>query len=294
MLLSMTGFGSARLETPDCVLAVEIRSVNNRFFKLSWRAPEALGSYEPEIEKLIRETITRGAVNLNLRLERKRTERGSGSIDAEAFGDGYRQLLAMSHQFGLAEPTVADVLLVPGVVREGEWTTDDAERIWPAVQQVVREAVAKMCEFRTAEGAGIADELRLQQRVILDGLAVITESAPQVVEDYRQRLMQRVRDAFQAAGADVTAADVLREVSLFADRVDVNEEITRLRTHLQQFSVFLEQKEPPGRKLDFLTQEMFREVNTIGSKANHAGIAHRVVELKAALERIREVVQNIE
>ena len=158
----------------------------------------------------------------------------------------------------------------------------------------VTESLDHFDDFRRTEGAQMLDDLRRQCSSIATQVDAVAEQAPNVVAEYRAKLLDRISGAVQESGVSISESDVIREVALFADRCDINEEITRLRSHLQQFHSFLDDEQSLGRKLEFLGQEMFREINTIGSKANNVAIAHNVVEMKAAIERIREVLQNVE
>ncbi|MGH7202036.1 MAG: endoribonuclease YicC domain-containing protein, partial [Planctomycetaceae bacterium] len=163
-----------------------------------------------------------------------------------------------------------------------------------AIQGTLTEALLKLDAFRRAEGASMGQELRALCGVAAGQIEAIARRAPQVVIDYRDRLQERVRDLLSTLEASVGSADLIREVSIFAERCDITEELTRMRSHLGQFESFLDADASQGRKLDFLSQEMFREVNTIGAKANDVEIAHAVVEMKAAVEKIREILQNVE
>jgi uncharacterized protein (TIGR00255 family) len=168
------------------------------------------------------------------------------------------------------------------------------EAEWPLVQQTVRDALSRLAKMRADEGSNMATDLRGNLQFLGEQLGLVAERAPQVIENYRERLTERVNHWLQSYQIQLQAGDVIREVGLFTERSDISEEIVRLRSHLEQFETFLKQEESSGRKLDFLTQEMFRETNTIGSKANDAIISRVVIEMKAAIERIREMIQNVE
>jgi len=292
VLLSMTGFGDVRRQDGRRHIAVEVRTVNNRFLKCSIRLPDSYASFESEIEKLVRATISRGTVNVSIRVERH-GDAGRFQIDHAVLSAYVEQAQAAGETLGLA-PTALDAFLtLPGVVAE-RGTDDDAVADWPVVESAVGEALRILQTFRRSEGAAMADELRANLGTIESEVDAIAELAPGVVREFRDRLRERVAELIGETDATVSDADLIREVSLYADRVDINEEITRLRSHIGQFRGFLDDPQSQGRKLDFLTQELNREVNTIGSKANNVAIAHRVVEMKAAVEKIREILQNIE
>ena len=293
MLLSMTGFGDARRQDGQRNVAVEVRTVNNRFLKCSIRLPDAFAAFESEIEKLVRSTIARGTIHVTIRVERL-SEVGRYHIDSTTLASYIEQTQAISTQHRLPLQCIDNYLALPGVIVERTVAGDDASGDWPLVESAVREALGKLDTFRRSEGAAMADDLRANLTVIETELDAVATAAPGVVREFRDRLLERVTELLSGSDASVTEDDLIREVSLFAERADINEEITRLRSHLGQFRAFLEDSQSQGRKLDFLTQELFREVNTIGSKANNVAIAHRGVEMKAAVEKIREILQNIE
>jgi uncharacterized protein (TIGR00255 family) len=186
------------------------------------------------------------------------------------------------------------LLLLPDVVAERTASDYDPHRDWPTIEPAVREALAAVSKMRAEEGAALAADLAQNGRQMEQLLEQVAARAPDVVKSYESRLMQKVQQALADLNVLVQTTDVIREVSLFADRSDVSEEIVRLRSHLQQYADALRSSDGSGRKLEFITQEMGREVNTIGSKANDAEISRLVVELKTALERIREQIQNVE
>jgi uncharacterized protein (TIGR00255 family) len=189
---------------------------------------------------------------------------------------------------------LGSLLSLPGVVADGDSATTDPREDWPLIESSLREALAKLRDFRTAEGSSMEQDLQLNLRTVSTELEKIAARAPQIVRDFRDKLRDRVAELLRDGEATVEPSDLIREVSIYAERCDVSEEILRLRSHLDQFQSFVHQSQSAGRKLDFLTQEMVREVNTIGSKANNSEVAHSVVEIKAAVERMREVLQNVE
>ena len=293
MLLSMTGFGDARRQGPARAVSVEARTVNNRFLKCSVRLPDVYGTFEGEIEKLVRAKIARGTVNVTVRIERL-GEQSRYRIDQTLLAAYVEQAQAAAMTLGMQVHDLNALLTLPGVVTERVQDTFDPADDWPLVAEATTAAIASLDTFRRTEGAAMADELRANLQTIateLDGVAAL---APAIIRDYRDRLHERVAELLRGTNASVGDSDLIREVSLFADRSDINEELTRLRSHLSQFESFIADEQSQGRKLEFLTQELGREVNTIGSKANNVAIAHRVVEMKAAVEKIREILANIE
>jgi uncharacterized protein (TIGR00255 family) len=290
----MTGFGEARKQTGQMSIAVEVRTINSRHFKLSYRASEGYAALEPEVEAATREIIRRGTVQLNLRVDRS-SATDDYRINTDVL-DNYRRQLeqyAAGSKWNVTLDPQA-LLSLPGVIMEKSHSQDDPHDDWPTIESVVKEAIAAMTKMRTEEGVALAADLAHNGRQIMENLDAIARRAPEVVQSYQSRLTNRVEKALSELNVTVEPADLLREIALFADRSDISEEIVRLRSHLQQYEAALMLPESSGRKLEFIAQEMGREINTIGSKANDAEISQLVVEIKTALERIREQIQNVE
>ena len=292
MLLSMTGFGEARLQNEAWSVTVEVRTVNNRHFKLNAKVSDPYSALEPELEKLIRETVRRGTVNLQVRFERpKRAE--DYRINAVAVVSYRDQLRALQDPPGTPVDLSA-ILALPGVVEERKPATDDPHDDWPALAAVVTEAVKRLQAARAEEGRAMADELLGFGKAIATRLDQIAERGPEVVKGYQGRLVERVQSLVEGYGVTVEMKDLIREVAILAERADITEEIIRLRAHLAQFVDVIHEPESAGRKLEFVVQEMGRETNTIGSKANDVEISRSVVEIKGILEKVRELIQNVE
>lgn len=289
----MTGFGAARRQEDSATVGVEIRSVNNRYFKCSIRLPELLAAREPDAERLIRGAVARGTVSLSVRVDETH-DGGPSEINKTLLRDLARQAGEVADSLNLPRPGLEGLIAVPGVVLDRVTSKGEVDRLWPIVEGVLGEALKKFEEFRRAEGSAMSAELSENLAIIEQNVEAISETAPAIVAEYRDRLLERVGELLAETSARVDQNDLIREVSLFADRSDINEEITRLRSHIEQFRLFLNDQSSQGRRLDFLTQELNREVNTIGSKANNVVVAHRVVDMKAAVEKIREILQNIE
>jgi uncharacterized protein (TIGR00255 family) len=290
----MTGFGDARGQNDRMSMSVEVRAVNNRYFKLVTKTPERYQSLEGEIERVVRESITRGTVNVSVRVD---GVAGSSAyrLDAVVLKGYWQQLMSLTSSLGAKPPdNLGSLLSLPGVVADGDSGTTDPREDWPLIESSLREALVKLHDFRAAEGSSMEQDLQLNLRIVSTELEKIAARAPQIVRDFRDKLRDRVAELLRDGEATVEPSDLIREVSIYAERCDVSEEILRLRSHLDQFQSFVRQPQSAGRKLDFLTQEMVREVNTIGSKANNSEVAHAVVEIKAAVERMREVLQNVE
>jgi uncharacterized protein (TIGR00255 family) len=293
MLLSMTGHGDAAGQSDRLSVAVEIRSVNNRHLKVSFRSPDAFLALESQVEKLIRQTLDRGSVTVSLYVKR-RDEQQLYQLEPEVLAGYWQQLQALAQQLGTNPPeNLTALLALPGVVHEGERKSLE-EQDWPIIAETISAALEKLQAFRLQEGAHMAEQLQQWLSDIENQVQIIAQRAPQIVADYRDRLLARLQELTKGVELSWSEPDVLRELSLFADRCDISEELARLGSHLQQFSTLLTVRESTGRKLDFLCQELFREVNTIGSKANDLLLSRHVVEIKAIIEKIRELVQNIE
>lgn len=294
MLQSMTGFGEAHSRQDGLAVAVEIRTINNRFFKLSVRTSEGYASLEPQIEALVRNSIHRGTIQINVRVDRKRSP-DDYRINVDVLDRYRRQLESLQQLWDIARPLSLEALLpLPGVVDDASGQAVDATEDWPVIEATVQAALESLGRMRGEEGRAMGADLMVNCRAAAASLDQIERRAPLVVEDYRNRLFDRLKRTLADLNVSLEPADVIKEVSVFADRSDISEEIVRLRSHLEQFQATMDVPESAGRKLDFLTQEMFRETNTIGSKANDVEIARSVIEIKTAIERIREMIQNIE
>lgn len=289
MLLSMTGFGVAQRENDDLSCSVEVRSVNNRYLKLGTRLPDSHAALEREIEKTIRDRIRRGTVSIVVRISKSRAQ-AHYHVNARVLQDYLRQLEGIVPE----DSNLAGHLLsLPGVVEETSSIADPMSD-WPTIRECLLSSIEDMERMRRDEGAAMQHELSSCCRIMADLVRQIEGIAPRTVTGYRDRLHDRLKNILEEFGVSVSAADLVREVSIFAERADIAEEITRLRSHLAQFEDTLGAGESFGRKLEFLSQEMYRESNTIGSKASDVEIAKLVVELKSNVERIREIIQNAE
>jgi len=290
----MTGHGEARIHRDDVVVTVELRTINSRFIKISLRTSEGYNSLEPRIESLLRTRVRRGTIQAGVRVTRVRPL-DDYQINAFVMGRYRQQLDALRTQWGLAGASpLESLLLLPGVVDSDTNVAADVAADWPAVEAALEAALKNLEQMRAAEGQAMAADLRANCREVAGCLEQIRGRAPQVIEGYRKRLEERVKKALDEYQVTLNPADLVREVSLFAERSDISEEIVRLGTHLEQFDLIMEHPESSGRKLEFLIQEMFREVNTIGSKSSDVEIARLVIDIKTAIERLREMIQNVE
>jgi uncharacterized protein (TIGR00255 family) len=296
VLSSMTGYGEASYERDGLSVAVELRAVNNRYLKVSLRAAEPYNLLEPEFEKVIRKVIRRGTVQAHLRCQRGLSPQDF-QVNAVALRGYLAQLRAVADDLGLADggqALLAQALALPGVVPVPASSGFSLEAEWPVVERVLVQALNKLQTMRQEEGRAMSRELLALRDHIGAELAQVRGRAPQVSVAFRDRLLERVRGLLAELDVQIDRTDLIKEVSVFAERSDIAEEVVRLASHLDQFQEVVNEPESAGRKLEFLTQEMFREANTIGSKASDVDISRHVVEIKAALERVRELVQNVE
>jgi uncharacterized protein (TIGR00255 family) len=293
----MTGYGESSHQGNTLAVAIELRSVNNRYLKVSLRAPESYQILEPEFEKAVRKLVRRGTVQVNLRVHRvKETQEQSLRLDILK---GYlTQVAKVAQEASLTQEAcnilMGNVLHLPGIVPEGQVGAKTLDEDWPQIEKTLEIALVKLQSMRSIEGGVMAQELMALRNKICEHLASIKVLIPQVMEAYKDRLLDRVKKLLESTEAQIQPSDLIREVAIFAERSDIAEEVTRLDSHLEQFGKVLEQEEGAGRKLEFLTQEMVRETNTMGSKAADVKITRHVVEIKGDLERIRELIQNVE
>lgn len=289
-MLSMTGFGKARVRAGQGWLVAEISSVNRKQLEVVVSLPRECGELENEVRETVMPAATRGRVQVAI-YYMPPAGTGSGHINhrvAEAYA---KELGVLRRRLRLVgEVALADVLRAPGVF--GEAPLPPRGELVPALRDVARRAVVDWQRMRRAEGRHLEADLRRRLAKMRAACGRIERRAPRVVEGYRRALEKRMREFVPAA--DVSAESFRREVFHFADRCDISEEITRLRSHFGQFAAFLRGGEGNGRRLEFLLQEIHREANTIGSKANDVAIAHEVVDLKSEIEKVREQVQNLE
>ena len=297
---SMTGQGHASSQNELGTIVVEVRTVNNRGFKCSPRVSDSLASLESRIETLVRGLIHRGSVHLSASWRRPPGESVS-NIDTSVLMAYYRKLDEARSSLGSEAPIdLTPLLQLPGVVVSAKEDRREDDHLWEFVSETIVAAIDNLNEMRSKEGANMAASLHDDCEQIRTRLDQIDQLAPQAVDHYRQRLESKIKRTLAEHELSVEAVDLLREVQIYADRADISEEITRLGSHLKMFVDVLDavnesgQREPTGRKLDFVIQEMFRETNTIGSKAANAEVSAHVVEIKCAIERMRELVQNLE
>ncbi|NNC17368.1 YicC family protein [Corallococcus exiguus] len=292
MLKSMTGFGSGRARVGDEEVSVEARSLNHKFCEVKVRLPRELSALEPALVKQVKDRLARGSVEILVRRQAATVSGNVPTVDvalAREYARAFREVAeAMGQSVEIAWSQVANQ---PGVIRLEEKGVD-VEAATQATQTALQQALAALETMRNTEGESIHTDLDARMKLIEGWSQEVARLAPRAVSDYQQRLTERVAEL--ARGVAVDPQRLAQEVALFAERTDIAEEVTRLATHLEQFRLLMASPEPVGRRMDFLVQEMHREVNTTGSKSQHAEISARVVSMKAEVERIREQVQNVE
>ena len=293
MISSMTGYGVSRKEAPDLSITVEIRSVNNRYLKFAFRTPDFLSGIEPDLERAVRSRISRGAVTVSVHCVRL-GESAAPPVNEDVLEGYVRKLKAVADRVGVGiDLRIGDLAALPAVLDESGIAAD-TDPLRGRVVAVLAEAVAGFQSMRRQEGQALEADLRRHVETVHASLEVVARLAPAVVEEYRDRLMERINLLLKDSPVEMARESLLGEVSLFAERSDISEEIARLRSHLQQFEEMLDSDQPAGRKLEFVAQEMLREANTMGAKSGHAEIGRQVVEMKAAIDRIKEQVMNAE
>ncbi|MEW6324626.1 MAG: YicC/YloC family endoribonuclease [Nitrospirota bacterium] len=287
----MTGYGRAEMRWRGIEMAVELRTVNHRFSELSLKLPKSLAHLEPSMKEQLSARFARGRIDLAINVNGRGETGREVAVDEWLAGRYIQQLRRLQRRHGLrGELQIGDLARVRELVtvRESFSLPSGADRI---IGQLVQRAARRVAGMRRAEGKALAADLARRLGALEAAIGRVRERAPLVVEHYQRRLRAR---ASELAGAPVAPERLAQEAALFADRSDVSEELVRLDSHVKQFRAHVKTGGPVGRTLDFLVQEMGREINTIGSKANDAAISSDVVAMKGELEKIREQVQNVE
>lgn len=291
MVKSMTGYGRCENLAHGKKITVEIKSVNHRYLDLSVKLHSSYGFLEDRIKKEVQKSVSRGKVDLYLHIENQEGEK-TIAIN-ESFAKSY--CTALRHlKKSLGLPGRVDVALISrnNEIFQYQKPEEDPEQLWEDVKAALNAALSDFVAMRGREGERLAADLNERGAYILSIVEKIEEQNPRIVKDYEERLLEKIREALGDTQMDESR--VLTEVAVFADRVSFNEEVVRLKSHFKELSNLLSQEEPVGRKLDFLIQEMNREINTTGSKCNDITVSRMVVDVKAELEKIREQIQNIE
>jgi uncharacterized protein (TIGR00255 family) len=291
---SMTGYGRGEASSSGMKLAVELSSVNRKQGEIFVSLPRELEVLESRIRDVINQQISRGRTNVKVTLQ-SGNERSAGKVhlNTEVARQYLKEVKRLSRELKMTDLIPLETLLrSPGVV-EFHTALEEPEKLWIGVRKALIQGLDAMLKMRTKEGAHLAKDLAKRVTLIQKSVALIRNEAPKVSVRYREALRERI----QSAGLEIPGVEeerLIKEVVYFADRSDITEELTRLESHFKQFDDCIHSTEPVGRKLDFLVQEMNREINTIGSKANDSTIAKHVINVKAELERFREQALNVE
>ena len=295
MIRSMTGFGRADRSAYGYKLHVDLKSVNHRYCEISVRIPREWAVLEDTVRRVVQKTVKRGRLDAYVVIERETDAPVTVEVNWTLV-EAYRQAaVQLQSKLGFTDSlSLRDMLQLPDVIAFREADADTANLLEQPLEECVAEAVANLVAMREAEGVHLARDFAERLNLLERLHEQIRSAAPLVVEEYRSRLLQRLNELVRDQAIAPDDPRIAMEVALLAERSNIEEELTRLSSHFAQFRKLLKSDEPVGRKLDFLIQEMNREANTIGSKANSAEIASRVVDMKAELEKVREQAQNVE
>ncbi len=292
MIKSMTGFGRGEQINNDCKIVVEIKAVNHRFCDMNVKLPKKLNYFETDIRTCLKEYIQRGKVDVYITYEDYTKSNVCVKYNKEVASEYITYLNSMSEDFGLASDVKPSVIgRFPEVFTLEEQTMDENE-IWEHLEIVLREAAEKFVESRISEGENLRQDLLSKLDEMAEIVAYIEQKSPEIVEQYKKKLIEKVDEL--AVNTQIDEQRIATEVTLFADKVCVDEEIVRLKSHIDSTRKILLEGGAVGRKLDFIVQEMNREANTILSKANSLEISNRGIDLKTEIEKVREQIQNIE
>ena len=294
MINSMTGYGEAQGEGNGVSYTVSIKTVNNRYFKTVVKLPELAAFLEEDIDKLLRENLGRGTVNYVLRLKDASAD-ALFDIDQTALQGIAEKLNRAGISAGIhGAIDISNLLSLPGIIRPASPDAEKAEQIRDLILRISREALEQLTKMRAVEGGFLEADLQKCCEVIREDLRQIHARGAVVLKEYAQKLKKRVDELLAHAELELDKEILVKEVALFAERSDISEEVARLDSHLQQFAQCCRANDQAGRRLDFISQEMLREANTIASKAADSEIARLVVDIKCQIDRIKEQVQNVE
>lgn len=292
MLKSMTGYGRSEMTVGGRHIIFEIKSVNHKYFEFNSRISRGYLFLEDKLKAYLQGKLSRGKVDVFLQIETLEDADAQVQVNHSLAAGYYAALRELRERYSLPdEPTLA-LLTRYGDIFSVHRAPENEEEIWQAVQQAAEPAVESFLRMREAEGARLREDILSKAQRILELVGQVEQETPQTVKEYQERLEAKIQELLGDAHFDEQR--VLTEVAVFADKVAVDEETVRLRSHFQQLEKLIDSQEPVGRKIDFLVQEMNREANTIGSKSVNSKIAYLVVDIKSEIEKIREQVQNVE
>ena len=294
MIKSMTGFGRERVDCEGREIIVEVKSVNHRYFEFTAKTPKAYGYLDEKLKNLASEYISRGKTEISVIINNQEGVNAEIEVN-KSVAEGYiKALRDVRDELGLADDLTLSKIMrlldIFNVVKQRE----DEQEVWNLVKNVAESELKKFVEMRTAEGEKMYDDISGRLDYLENAVGEIEKLSPESVKKYQQKLYDKIKETLENLGTEPDMQRVVTETAVFADKVAVDEETVRLRSHISQFRKLIKEEFPVGRKLDFLVQEMNREVNTIGSKAQELEITKKVVDMKSEIEKIREQIQNIE
>ncbi|MBQ9673719.1 MAG: YicC family protein [Ruminococcus sp.] len=292
MIRSMTGFGRAEATVDGRDIIFEIKSVNHRYFELNCRTTRGFGFLEERLKSYLKGKIKRGKVDVYVSLSQKEDTESIVTINKNLAAGYINALKSLADDYGIKDDISVSTVAEYSDIFQIHKAPEDEEQVWNSVQSVADAAIESFLKMREIEGSRLKEDVMSRADTILSIVEEIENTSSQRVKNYENRLKERIQELLGSAEFDEQR--VLTEVAIFADKVAVDEETVRLRSHLEQLSGLMNGNSEVGRKIDFIIQEMNREANTIGSKANDSDLAHKIVDIKAEIEKIREQIQNIE
>ena len=288
----MTGFGKGEIKFPGGQIIVEIKTVNHKFFDASLKLPETIVPFEDRIKEVLQKKINRGKVNVNIIYENSGLKDEVIAINRKLAKSYYAGIVGLKKALGLKEPIgLKELISLPGVINYAA-TQESLTVLWPKIEKALSAALASLITDREKEGKALYKDFFKRVTVIDRMLAEIKSSSHLSVKEYRERFEKKVRDL--TSGHEIDKGRLEMEVAIFAKNIDISEEITRLKNHLDNFKRTLGVNGEAGKKIDFIAQELHREINTVGSKASDFKISRNVIEIKSEIEKIREQAKNIE
>lgn len=294
MIKSMTGFGRCEAEINGREITVEIKSVNHRYFEFSCRTPRGYGFLDDKLKSYVNSRVSRGKIDMFVTIGANDEAPSEVTVNHQLVSGYLNAMKEISDTYGVQnDVTVVSLSRFPDVFTVHK-PAEDEEQITNDVLSVSKTALDSFIAMRETEGEKMKADILSRANTILSIVGEIEERSPRTVAEYEERLLERIKQTLEDYEVEIDEQRVLTEVAVFSDKVAVAEETVRLRSHFEQLNKFLEYDEPVGRKIDFIIQEMNREANTIGSKVQDAVLAHKVVDIKSEIEKIREQVQNIE
>ncbi len=292
MAMSMTGFGRCEATVNGRQITVEMKSVNHRYFEFSCRTTRGYNFLEDKLKKYVAQKVSRGKVDMYISIMESEDSQVDVTINKPLAAGYVNAIHSLATEYNIPDDLSVSVLSRYSDIFQIHKEEQDEEQVFADVAQVLDKALEGFLAMRKAEGEKLKEDVLSRVDTIMSIVSEIEERSPLTVEEYRAKLTKRITDMLSST--DIDEQRILTEAAIFADKVAVDEETVRLRSHFEQMKTFFESEQPIGRKLDFIVQEMNREANTIGSKVSDSILAHKVVDIKSEIEKIREQIQNIE